>query len=626
MDIDDKVERPGSFKEYVSSAKESVRILSWTWKNLFTAEQSMWMRKVLIYMFGNVIVQGCIPLAISFVLNGLEKRNAQMIIMAVGATFGLMILQKLVHLKQATYRELLLGGVQKTFDDYITKMLFEKSLGQHAEHSSTLNVGNIDKGRWKLLDLQGILLFEGFQVLMTLLVSFVLLWVISASAGLILGVGFAVYLGWSFFLNHRVSLECTSIDKRFRKINRTRLERWEKVERVKVSGKSEEEIAEMNSEFNLVLDDDRKFWLWYIVQNSYRDIASVVAYVSIIGYGAFEVYHGRLSIGILYPIYSWTGTVVSNIWQIGRIEHLLNWNMPSIKATIDALSIPAEVTDSSTAIDLPDEPISIEFKNVSYVYPESGYKNKTDEEETVPHALSNISFSVNSGENVAILGRSGAGKSTIMKLLLRSMDPLSGTITVNGIDMKELRYESWTKALGYIPQHPQVWDGTIRYNLTYGLPKAESDLIPDADIWDMMKELQIDFGKRLTNGLYTEVGRSGIKLSGGQAQRLIIGAAAMKRPRIMLIDEATSSLDSTTERKVQEGLANLLSQNVTAVVIAHRLSTVRDLCTKFVVLKTIDELTNGESQVEAIGGSFEELYQISPTFRMLAKDQGLKIV
>ena len=178
--------------------------------------------------------------------------------------------------------------------------------------------------------------------------------------------------------------------------------------------------------------------------------------------------------------------------------------------------------------------------------------------------------------------------------------------------------------IGYIPQKPQVFDGTIRYNLMYAVGEEEARNVTDEMIWELMRDLQIDFGKRLRKGIYTQVGHNGIELSGGQAQRLIIGAAAMKKPRIMLIDEATSSLDPTTEKKVQEGLSRLLQKDVSAVVIAHRLSTVRDLCSKFIVLKSIDELQNGESQVEAIAGSFEELYEISPTFRMLWNDQEIK--
>ena len=146
-----------------------------------------------------------------------------------------------------------------------------------------------------------------------------------------------------------------------------------------------------------------------------------------------------------------------------------------------------------------------------------------------------------------------------------------------------------------------------------------------AKLWQLMQSLKIDFGARLHNGLNTLVGRHGLKLSGGQAQRVMIGAAVAKQPRLMVIDEATSSLDSTTEREVQEGLAEALKEGVTALIVAHRLSTVRNLCDRFVVMRPLEGLQDGESQIEAVASSFEELAKISPTFRQLAEDQGVYI-
>ena len=147
----------------------------------------------------------------------------------------------------------------------------------------------------------------------------------------------------------------------------------------------------------------------------------------------------------------------------------------------------------------------------------------------------------------------------------------------------------------------------------------------DEEVWGLMRLLEIDFGQRLDKGLDTKVGKHGLKLSGGQAQRLMIGAAVIGKPWFMVIDEATSSLDSTTERKVQRGLSKILSGNTSALIVAHRLSTVRHLCTKFVVLRPAEQVKEGESQVEAIASSFEELYLCSPTFRSLADDQEIKI-
>ena len=566
------------------------------------------------------------PFTISLIFRGLAEKSREYVAVGIAVTFALMAIQKLFHFKQATYRELILGYLQGTLDDYITRMMFEKSLGQHAEHSGTLNVGNIDKGRWKLLDLQGLLLFEGFQVLSTLLVAYILIWVVSPVSGLAISLSFVVYITWTLFLNHKVFLECTNIDKRFRVLNRRRLDRWSKVERVKTSGMSTRELREMSVEFADNLKDDRRFWLWFIKHNAFRDTATMLAFMTVISYGTWQVWQGHMNIGNLYPIFMWTSTIVSSVWQIGRIEHMINWNMPAVKAKIEALSIPPEATDAEGCVEiLQDAPIAIEFQDVSYTYPEHGPTLDSTDEEENPHALQRVSFAVDAGQKVAIIGQSGAGKSTLARLLLRSMDPSNGKILVNGIDMRQVNSASWIRTLGYIPQQAQIFDGSIRYNLTYALSDEEKQKMGDPEIWSLMRDLQIDFGKRLTNGIYTEVGTNGIKLSGGQAQRLIIGAAAIKRPRMMLIDEATSSLDSTTERLVQAGLQKLLSGNVTAVVIAHRLSTVRHLCDKFVVLRSSDELTNGDTQVEAVASSFEELYGISRTFKMLADDQGIVV-
>jgi ABC-type multidrug transport system fused ATPase/permease subunit len=205
------------------------------------------------------------------------------------------------------------------------------------------------------------------------------------------------------------------------------------------------------------------------------------------------------------------------------------------------------------------------------------------------------------------------------------MDPEEGSVRVGGVDLRDIALRSWTRLVGYIPQQPQVLDGTIRYNLLYGLPPEARANVTDEELWELMRKLEIDFGERLTHGLDTVVGRRGIKLSGGQAQRLMIGAAVMQRPRFMIIDEATSSLDSTTEKSVQRGLAELLEPTTSALIITHRLSTVRRLCSKFIVLTQAAQRADSSGQVEAVAGSFEDLYALSPTFRRLADDQGVPI-
>jgi ABC-type multidrug transport system fused ATPase/permease subunit len=205
------------------------------------------------------------------------------------------------------------------------------------------------------------------------------------------------------------------------------------------------------------------------------------------------------------------------------------------------------------------------------------------------------------------------------------MDPTTGSILIDGNDLRDIRLASWLNMIAYVPQQAQVFDGTIRDNLLYRFTD-EPARVPDEELWEIMRKLKIDFGDRLTDGLDTRVGRHGIELSGGEQQRLMIGAAAMRKPVFMVVDEATASLDATTEKAVQKGLEEVLGEDMGALIITHRLSTVRRLCTKFFVLRDSEGLAAGESQLEACASSFEELYEVSPTFRTLADDQGVVIL
>ncbi len=619
---DEKRVAAASFREYIDNARQTSKVFRWMWTEVTTPLS----RRKLYWMFVGlafiITMQAFQPGAISFVFTGLAQHDRHLVTTGLVTFFCCIILQKIGDKFQESAREWVLGLNWVRLDDRITELFFEKSVGQHIHEGTTLSVSNIDKGRWKLLDLQGLFLFEAIPVIAQLLISVTLVWILSWMAGLIMTTMVAIYIGWSLYLNLKVNQVCTPIDKDSRALNRRRVERWERIERVKVSGQEEYELQDMSKIFGDIMTRDRNFWLWFISRANVRGMLNAVGLTTVMCYGTYLVWTGKWQIGFLYPLFVWSTRVSENIWKLGAIEHQINWNMPAVKSMIEALSIPPTIVDRADATMLDHTTAHrIEFVSMSHTYPA-----ETKKTEDMPPALTKVNFMIREGEKVALLGSSGSGKTTVMRKLLRFDDPSSGSILIDGVDLRNIVQKSWRRGIGYIPQQSQVFDGTIRYNLTYGLSHEERAAIADDDLWTLMKLLKIDFGERLTEGLNTIVGKNGIKLSGGQAQRLMIGAAVMRRPWLLVVDEATSSLDSTTEKQVQEGLQQVLAGNATsALIVAHRLSTVRHLCNTFVVLKAANEVQNGDSQVEAVASSFEELYRISPTFKRLADDQGIKI-
>jgi len=625
-DNDLRTETPKSLLDYFKETRETFRIFAWVWRKLVTPESK---RKTRIYLMGLLVViilQMIQPWLLGKAVDALNDKNVTLLFNCFFAMFVSVTFQKLVSWHQWSTREWVLGINVGASDHSVTESFFEKSMGQHLREGSILSVANIDKGRSRCFEMQNLLLFDGLPILLVLLISYLSLWVLSPVSAAGMTTIVIIHIFWSFFLNKNVMEKCTPIERDFRRLNRRRFERWERIERVKTNGKEEEELNGMDETWADIIFRDRTFWLWYIKHSAIRETINYYCFYSVLAIAFWQVLQGRTSLGSLFPIATLAGQISMNLWQVGQIEQRLNQYMPSIRSMMQALEMPPDVVDLNDAHVLNHtSPICVAFDNVSYSYPLGDSETGVQDRKFPVPVVKNLSFTIGAGQKVALLGPSGVGKTTAMRLLLRFEDPDQGCIKINGYKLTDIKLSSWMKVVGYIPQQSQILDGTIRYNLTYGLTPEEAASISDDELWKLMRLLQIDFGDRLDQGLDTSVGHNGLKLSGGQAQRLMIGAASIKRPLCMIIDEATSNLDSTTEKEVQRGLEKVLQGGISALVVAHRLSTVRKLCDKFIVLKDASKLKEGESQVEAEATSFEDLYQISPTFRRLAEDQDLVI-
>lgn len=615
-EIQERRAQAANWREYLRESGKGIAVYVWVWNEVLGSETRTWIKKSLAWITLLTIFATTESLLIRGIIDGAVARRTQFV---VALLLGL-VLFKLCRIGCTYYysycREYLEDLAQGHVDQRLSEMFFEKSLGQHIGDSTKLSMANLERARGRIHDVKNVVL-DGVPGIIDLLISYTLLWTISAAGGVIIFFLFVGEIAISLYRNRVIVNAAAEVEEKGRAFNRYRTERWEMVERVKTCGKEKSEISAMQRLFLEYLDADMVLSVWRIRSGTIRGLIFSVIVNVIFAHGVWRFLHGDITIGVLYPLYSWLNNVSSNMWRFGELERSIGRRFPTIKAAMDILIAPPAVVEAADAVPIAmHEPLCIEFSGISH-----RYEHDTNGD-TMPSVLADVDFTIAPGEKVALIGPSGAGKTTLARLVQRYMDPEKGSIRVNGFDLRNIAIQSWRDAVGYIPQQSQILDGTLKYNLLYALSDEDRAKVSDEDLWALMRALRIDFGPRLTHGLETLVGRRGIKLSGGEAQRLMVGSAVLKRARFLVIDEATSSLDSTTERQVQAGLELTIPKSTSALVIAHRLSTIRRLCDKFVVLCPGD---NGTSHIEAVARSFEELHRVSPTFRSIAADQGLVI-
>ncbi len=287
--------------------------------------------------------------------------------------------------------------------------------------------------------------------------------------------------------------------------------------------------------------------------------------------------HGQMSVGTVVAL---QGLVTMTAGRMQMVYLLTRqWQDVTMDAedAMNILNAPSHVTDKPRARMLDVREGTIAFSNVTF-----GYEGKEQ-------VLTNLSFVIKPRERVALVGRSGAGKSTITKLLLRCEDPTGGCIRIDGEDLRNVTQQSLRWAIAYVPQDPALFHRTIRENIAYGRQDATHE-----DIVEAAKRAQChDFISALPNGYDTLVGERGVKLSGGERQRVAIARAILKDAPILVLDEATSSLDPEHEHEVQAAMEEVM-RDKTVVVIAHRLSTVRKMDRAIVIDKgrIVDEGTH----------------------------------
>ena len=322
------------------------------------------------------------------------------------------------------------------------------------------------------------------------------------------------------------------------------------------------------------------------------DLVSQVSRVILLGVGAVMVIRGTLSLGSLVAFISYLTFLFDPLRRLVEIDNVFQGAIAAGERIIELLDQKAEVQEVPDAVDLPPLKGKVDFEGVSFAY-QSGEE-----------VLHEVSFTIQPGETVALVGPSGAGKTSIANLLCRFYDPQGGTVRVDGHDLQTVAMDSLRSQIAVVLQDTFLFNTSVRENLSYGNPKADEQEIIQA----ATAAYANDFIQELPEGYDTQIGERGVRLSGGQKQRLALARAILIDPAILILDEATSSVDAEAEYLIQQALEYVLKGR-TALVIAHRLSTIRN-ADKIIALDNGRIVEVGSHQeLMRRNGLYSQLYQ-----------------
>lgn len=316
--------------------------------------------------------------------------------------------------------------------------------------------------------------------------------------------------------------------------------------------------------FNNVVKEqmDAKITAWNFQNFTYALQGIIVTWLGIVSlYVSVSLwFDGLITLGTVVLVYSYSNTIFDSVWNLGKQMSRLSKIFSNAAEMVDIIDEPIEIHNPHNPEKLNIKSGLIEFNGVLFSYKQGA------------NILENFNLKINAGERVGVVGTSGAGKTTITKLLLRFADVKGGAITIDAQDIRNITQDDLRSVVSYVPQDPILFHRSLAENIAYGKPDATIDEIIEA----AKKAHAHDFIQNLSHGYETLVGERGVKLSGGERQRVAIARAILKNAPILILDEATSSLDSVSETHIKEAL-DVLMQGRTTIVIAHRLSTIEKM-------------------------------------------------
>lgn len=479
-------------------------------------------------------------------------------------------------------------------DRAFRKYLTLQALFHHGSSSGQI-IGRIERGGTAtyaiINDILGHHLLPPFVVFVC---SFLVLLYYNVWIALAVLLPFPIYLIVTRNLSHKIYLIEQEVSEAFEKVSHELYDIAGNVLTVKKFSQEEKEAEHKR----ILMQRAREIQysaekLWGVVE-TVRAVITTVSRVSVLALSAFFVLDGSATIGEFVLFITLQNMAYQPLAQLSNVFPRMRRNVARLERFFGILDEQVTVLDAPHAQELPPLEDQVEFKDVSFAYRADGEP-----------ALRNISVAVPRGMTVALVGRSGSGKTTFINLLLRSYDPQAGQILIDGHSIKDVTQESLRRQIAVVPQEVDLFSRTIADNIAYGQPLTDRELVVKA----AKTALAHDFIERLEKGYDTPVGERGVKLSGGERQRIGIARAVLRDPRILILDEATSHLDSESEKLITKA-TNALVKNRTSFIIAHRLSTVRHADMILVFNNGTIEASGTHAELLKTSATYEKLHSL----------------
>lgn len=575
------------------------------------------------YFYGQLflilIVQGAytmLTLNLSKIIDVTVNKNWKLLSYFLLSYFLLLIIKNIADaIKGRQEIKVSMGKIRNFLQEFSLKEILKLNTSQYTEDHSAIKQQVVDRGEDSVINIVETLSFSVIPLFFTFLFSIIAITHYST----ILGVYNLIFI-------ILVTLATIKFTEYFRPMLRKNIDNWDKQRKVRVEAFEHLRLIkifgmEKNYIFKYIKDRTEilkyHVHIWLINSNFWitrEALVDISRFISLL-ISVYLFSKGYITIGIVYALFSWTNNIYGQLGSINQILRMIPTNFVFLEKYLAVIDMKADFEEEG---ENEFKSGDIEFENVNFKYPK-GDNN----------VLHNLSFKIKEGSKVAFVGYSGSGKTTIVQLLLRAYDYNVGKIKIGDINLKEMSANSLREHIGYVEQHVDLFDDTIKENILFGVKdinklknlsghtRSKRDVkITEEEINNAVEEIarkaRIDqFYHRLGEKKFeTMIGERGIKLSGGERQRVGIARALIKDPAILIFDEATSALDAENEKFIKEAIEEA-SVGRTTIIIAHRLSTVRD----------VDEIFMMKNGKILASGNHETLLKTCKEYKELVEEQ-----